>query len=125
MADQTTLLLEMVRQLRDDYARDQEQAQQSRASLHRRVDEVIDRIGKIETTAALAGEIDAQVRVELDALNKKLIEVEPVAEEWGRVKTIGKWAAGALLASGVGLGAVAAALGDQAIAAVRHWLRID
>lgn len=124
MADNTALLLEMLKQLRDDYSRDQESAQRSRAVLHQRMDEVVDRLGKMETTAALSGDIDAQVRTELDALTKKLTEVEPVAVEWNRVKSIGKWAASGLLASGVGIGALAAAAGDQVVAAVRAWLRI-
>jgi hypothetical protein len=68
--------------------------------------------------------VDAQVRTELDALTKALTEVEPVAVEWNRVKSIGKWAASGLLASGVGIGALAAAAGDQVVAYIRAWLRI-
>lgn len=125
MADNTALLLEMMKQFREDYARDQEAASLTRAALRQRIDEVVDRLGKMETTAAISGEIDAQVRTELDALTKALTEVEPVAVEWNRVKSIGKWAASGLLASGVGIGALAAAAGDQVVAAVRAWLRIS
>lgn len=128
VADNTALLLEMLKQFRDEYARDQESAQRSRAALHQRVDEVVDRLGKMETTAALSGTIDAQVRTELDLLTKKLNEVAPVAVEWGRVKSIGKWAASGLLASGVGIGALAATAGDQVIAAIqtiKAWFHIQ
>lgn len=72
VADQNALLLKMLEQLRDDYARDQEAARSSRAKLHERVDDIVERIGKMETTAAIAGQIDAQVRIELDGLNQRM-----------------------------------------------------
>lgn len=123
-ADNTTLLLEMMRQFREDYAHDQAAANQTRAAMRERIDELFDRFARMETTAALSAEVDAQVRTELDALTKALTDVEPVAVEWNRVKSIGKWAASGLLASGVGIGALAATAGDQVVAAVRAWLRI-
>lgn len=124
----TALLLEVIRQFRDDYARDQEAAQLSRGALRQRMDEMVDRLGKMETTAALSGQIDAQVRTELDLLTRKLTDVEPVVVEWNRVKSIGKWAASGLLASGVGIGALAATAGDQVIAAIqtiKAWLHLQ
>lgn len=123
-ADNTALLLEMMRQFREDYAHDQAAASQSRAAMRDRIDELFDRFARMETTAALSAEVDVQVRTELDALTKALTEVEPVAVEWNRVKSIGKWAASGLLASGVGIGALAAAAGDQVVAYIRAWLRI-
>jgi len=123
-AENTALMLEMLRQFREDYAHDQQAAAQTRAAMRQRLDEVVDRLGRMETTAAISVKIDAQVRTELDALTRKLNEVEPVAVEWGRVKSIGKWAASGLLASGVGLGALAASAGDEVVAVVRTWLRI-
>ena len=129
MEDQTALLLEMVKQLRADYARDQEAAQQSRAALHRRVDEVIDRIGRMETTAALAGEVDAQVRTELDEL-KALVDgnsrsIAPTIEEWKRIRMLGLGIVGLLAIGGVSVGAFLAMMGDAAVNAVRAWLRIQ
>lgn len=129
MADSnTTLLLEMLKQFREEYAQDQESARQSRAAMRQRVDEVVDRLGKMETTAALSGTIDAQVRTELDLLTKQLNQVAPVAVEWNRVKSIGKWAASGLLASGIGIGALAATAGDSLIAAIqtiKAWLHLQ
>jgi len=128
VADNTTLLLEMMRQFREDYAQDQASASQTRAAMRQRIDEVFDRLAKMETTAALSGEVDAQVRTELDALTKALTKVEPVAVEWNRVKSIGKWAASGLLASGVGIGALAATAGDQVIATIqtiKAWLHVQ
>lgn len=70
--DQTTILLRMVEQLRDDYARGQEEAKQSRKALRDRVDELVDRMGQLETTTALTGQTDARVRADLDEINKRL-----------------------------------------------------
>jgi len=123
-AESSTLMLEMLRQFREDYAQDQQAAAQTRSAMRQRLDEVVDRLGRMETTAAISGSIEAQVRNELDGLTRKLTEVEPVAVDWNRVKSIGKWAAGGLLAGGVGVGALAASAGDQAVSAIRTWLRI-
>lgn len=127
-AENTALLLEMMRQFREDYAQDQAAASQTRAAMRQRIDEVFDRLGKMETTSALSGEIDAQVRTELDSLAKKLDDIAPVAVEWGRVKSIGKWAASGLLVSGAGIGALAATAGDQLIAAIqtiKAWFHVQ
>jgi len=128
VADQTALLLEMVKQLREDYARDQEAARQSRMALHSRVDEVIDRMGKMETTAALSGEIDAQVRTELDELrtiiNGNAASIAPTIDEWKRIRALGLGLVGLLAIGGVSMGAILATAGDAAVNAVRGWLRI-
>ena len=62
----------MVEQLRDDYAHGQEEAKQSRKALRDRVDELVDRMGQLETTTALSGQTDARVRADLDEINKRL-----------------------------------------------------
>jgi hypothetical protein len=70
--DQTALLLTMLGQIKDDMAREQEAARENRAKLHERIDDIVARIGSMETTVALAGEVDAQVRRELDGLNRRV-----------------------------------------------------
>ena len=49
--------------------------------------------GKLETTVAVSGHIDVQVRNELDALRTSLAEnraaVQPTIDEWRRVKLMG------------------------------------
>lgn len=128
MAEPTIVLLEMVRQLREDYARDQEASRESRAALHRRVDEVIERLAQIETTVAIAGQIDAQVRQELDAL-KSTVEVNatsiaPTVDEWRRIRAIGIGIVGLLAVGGISIGAAAMWAGEALVNAVRGWLKI-
>lgn len=58
----------------------------SRARMHERVDEMTNRLGKIEGDIGIAGKIDAQVRTELDALRSTIdanrIEAAPAIEAW-------------------------------------------
>lgn len=119
------LIIRMIEQLRDDFAAERKVASESRARTHQRVDEAVERLGKIDTSLALAAEVDAQVRTELDGLSAKVTGMAPTIDEWRRIRTVGKWAAGVVLGGGIGIGAVVAALGDQAVTAVRHWLRIS
>lgn len=125
MSDDNDLLLRMLEQLRADYAAEREASRESRARTHERIDEMVDRLGRIDTTIALAGEVDAQVRTELDGLKTAMSGIKPTVDEWRTVKTIGMWGAGALLTGGAGLGVFLAAAGDSAVTAIRHWLRIN
>lgn len=128
MADQTSVLLQMVRQLREDYARDQEAARESRAALHRRVDEVMDRLAQMETTAAIAGHIDAQVRQELDDLKSTVAAsadaLAPTVEEWRRIRAIGLGIVGLLTIGGLSVGAAIAWAGEAVASIVRGWLKL-
>jgi len=49
---------------------------------------VIDRLGRLDVTIAVAGQVDARVRTELDALKIALAahqaEIKPTLEEWKR-----------------------------------------
>lgn len=119
------LIIRMIEQLRTDFAEERESARESRARTHTRVDEIVERLGKIDTSIAIAGQVDAQVRVELDALSASLKLAQPTIDEWNRVRTIGKWAIGVLLAGGIGTGAVVAWLSDSVVTTIRHWLRIN
>ena len=119
----------MVRQLREDYAEDQKAARESRAAQHRRLDEVMLRLGQMETTAALAGEVDAQVRTELDEL-KALVDanaqaIAPTVDEWKRIRALGLGIVALLAVGGVSVGAFLAYAGEAAVNAVRAWLRIS
>lgn len=126
-----SLLLEMVKQLREDLAADRQERRQdaeasreSRAATHKRIDDVVERLGHIDTSIAIAGQVDAQVRAEIDALTASLKAAQPTIDEWNRVRTIGKWAIGILVTGGVGVGAVLAAVGDGLVTTIRHWLRL-
>lgn len=67
---------------------------ESRARLHERVDEVSDRLGKIEGDIGISAAIDAQVRHELDGLRATIIanraEAAPAIEAWEDVLKTGK-----------------------------------
>lgn len=67
---------------------------ESRARMHERVDEMSDRLGKIEGDIGIAGQIDAQVRNELDALRSTIeanrLEAAPAIEAWQDVLKTGK-----------------------------------
>lgn len=127
------LLLKMMEQLRDDVASDRETSRQSRATQHQRLDEVIDRLGKMETSIAIAGQIDAQVRTELDDLKQTVttnqLEVAPTVEQWQDMLKTGRRVSWVLGISGLlslgGLIALATWAGDAAVNAVRAWLRIS
>lgn len=67
---------------------------ESRARMHERVDEVSDRLGKIEGDIGIAANIDAQVRNELDGI-KQVIEANrkeaaPAIEAWQDILKTGK-----------------------------------
>ena len=120
MAEPTIVLLEMVRQLREDYARDQEASRESRAALHRRVDEVIERLAQIETTVAIAGQLDAlKSTVEVNATS-----IAPTVDEWRRIRAIGIGIVGLLAVGGISIGAAAMWAGEALVNAVRGWLKI-
>ena len=125
------LLLEMLKQLREDFAderrerrEDAEASRVSRATTHQRIDQVVERLGRIDTSIAIAGQVDAQVRQEIDDMKVSLAGMQPTVDEWQRIRTIGAWAAGILLTGGLGIGALLAATGDWLSSTIRHWLKL-
>lgn len=137
-----SLLLSMVEQLRDDLAEDRvarrdenEAARQSRAGTHGRIDEMIDRLGRIDITVALSGQVDAQVRNEIDALKKSVdglnlkvdgnqASIAPTLDEWKRIRTLGLGVVGLIATGGISFGAAVAWGGDTVTHWVRAWLGI-
>jgi len=104
------LLLKMVEQMRDDLAVEREAAHSSRLAVHHRLDEVVNRIGHLDTTAALAGAVDAQVRNELDKLSAKVdanhAAIAPSVDEWKRIRRLGLGIVGLMTAGGITVGAM-------------------
>ena len=78
----------------------------------------------IDTSIAIAGQVDAQVRQEIDEMKVSLAGMQPTVDEWQRIRTIGAWAAGILLTGGLGIGALLAATGDWLSGTIRHWLKL-
>ncbi|GGF38055.1 hypothetical protein GCM10011321_31250 [Youhaiella tibetensis] len=123
------LLLTMMQDLKDDMAAEREASRQSRGAIRDRVEDVVERLGKLETTIAISGQVEAQVRTELDALRVLVEEqhdtVQPTIEEWRRIKTLGIGLWGVLALSGLSVVAFLAWAGEGAVNAIRAWLRIS
>jgi hypothetical protein len=126
--DENELLLKMMEQMREDFARSEESARLSRAAMHDRMEESIDRLGKLETSIAISGQVDAQVRNELDGLKGAIQAIEPTVEQWKDMLKTGRrisWFLGISgLISGAALWAALQWTGDAVINTVRSWLRI-
>jgi hypothetical protein len=73
-------------------------AHESRAVIHQRLDSQVQQIAHMETTIAVSGQIDAQVRGEIqglkDTVEKNQEAVSPTIAEWRRMKTLGLGIAG-------------------------------
>ena len=123
------MLLEMLRGLKEDIAEEREASRLSRAAMRDRIEEVVDRVGNLETTLAISGQIDAQVRAELDALRKSVSDsnssIQPTVDEWRRIKAIGIGLVGLLALGGVSVGAALSWTGESVVSAVRAWLHIS
>lgn len=117
-----------VEQLRRDFHEEKRNAQESRAAMHRRLDEQAEEIGKVRTDVAVDGEITAQVRNEVQSLGAKVKAnqdaVQPSVDDWKRMKALGIGIAGLLALGGLSVGALLGYASDAAVTAIRHWLRI-
>jgi hypothetical protein len=129
VADQSELLLKMVEQLRDDFRDEREASRKSRAALHERVDGMSEDIGAIRGDIRILGEIDGQVRGEIQTLKETVennqTDIKPTVDEWKRIRAVGIGFAGLLALGGVSLGAMAVYAGETLVNAIRHWLRIS
>lgn len=111
---------------RDDFSEEKDHAHDSRATIHKRLDGQGTQISHLETTVAISGQVDAQLRDTIDGLKKTFEEeVKPALDEWRRIKILGAGAAGVFLFLGISIGTAVAWAGDTAVTAVRHWLRIN
>jgi hypothetical protein len=121
-------LQEGVDRLRVDFQDEKVIAHESRAVIHQRLDNQALQIAQMETTLAVRGQIDAQVRGEIQAL-KETVEknqgvVSPVIEEWKRMKTLGVGISGLIAFAGLTIGGIVAYVSETAVSGVRHWLKI-
>ncbi|CCE96140.1 hypothetical protein SFHH103_01643 [Sinorhizobium fredii HH103] len=84
-----TLLAE-VKNLREDFRRSEDKSDASRASIHRRLDEMVERVGTLEgSTTAMQGDIS---------------EMKPVTEDVRKWKLMGMGALGVIGIGGAALG---------------------
>ncbi|MFP3656807.1 hypothetical protein, partial [Burkholderia sp. SIMBA_052] len=53
---------------RENFSEEKESAHESRAVIHRRLDKHTQTVGKLETTVAISGQVEAQLRDQIAAL---------------------------------------------------------
>jgi len=138
MPTQSDLLHEIMRTLgrmeegldriREDFQEEKESAHESRAVIHRRLDDHAKQMAKTDETIAIAGQVDAQIRNEVIALKETVAknhkEVEPALSEWRRIKLLGAGVGGLLILFGISIGSLIVWASDTASAIVRHWLKL-
>lgn len=115
-------------QIREDFRDEKKAARESRAVIHRRLDEQAAQIAHLDETVSIQGQIDAQMRDRLtaieEAVKKNQDEAAPVLADMKRMKTIGAGIAGAIALAGLTVGGMLSWFGETAVQAMRHWLRI-
>lgn len=121
-------LLQAVEQIQEDFKEERRAARESRANIHRRLDEQAYDITKLRTDLMAAGQIQAQVRNELQEVRKTVDEnheaILPDIEEFRRMKTLGRGFVWLLGFGGLSVGATIAYLSENLAAIIRHWLKI-
>ena len=119
---------EGVRRLQEDFRDEKQAAHESRAAIHARLDEQVDRINRLDTTVAISGQVDAQIRGEIRDLKETVDNnheaVQPAVEDWRRVKMLGAGISMLMLAVGVTAGTVYTVAYDWFSGLLRHWLKI-
>jgi hypothetical protein len=120
---------ESVSLLREDVSDEKDNAHESRTVIHRRLDEQARQIHLLDMTVTVSSNVDGQIRDEIKTL-KDTVEnnheaVAPTLEEWKRMKTIGYGISGLIAFAGLTVGAVVTWASDGAVAALRHWLKIN
>src|SRR4051812_32398317 len=107
---------EGVKRIREDFQEEKESAHESRTVIHRRLDEQTEKIAHLETTVAISGNVDAQLRDQLEQLRKTVegnqAAVSPAIEEWRRMKTLGVGISGLIALAGLTIGSLVAWAGD-------------
>ena len=92
--DTTSLLLKMMGQMRDDFQEERELSRQSRSKLHERMDEVAADVGTIKGDIRILGQVDGQVRGEVQALAKTVeahhADTKPTVDAWKDLMKSGK-----------------------------------
>lgn len=115
--------------LRADFQDEKQHAHESRAVIHHRLDQQAGKIGHLETTVALSGQIDAQLRDTVttldDTVKRNYAAVVPALDDWKRVKFLGWGMAGIFLALGISAASVYAWAWEWAKTALRYLLRIN
>lgn len=120
---------ESVSLLRGDVSDEKDNAHESRSVIHRRLDEQAKQIHLLDMTITVSSNVDGQIREEIktlkDTVEKNHEAVAPTLEEWKKMKTLGYGISGLIAFAGLTVGGMVAYASDGAVAALRHWLKIN
>lgn len=119
---------ENVSRLRDEVSDEKQNAHQSRAVIHQRLDEQMRQINLLDKVVEISSGVDATLREEIKALKETVdrnhAATQPALAEWARMKTLGMGISGLIAFAGLTVGAVVTWASDGAVSAIRHWLKI-
>jgi ferritin-like protein len=120
---------EGVKRIREDFQEEKQSAHESRAVIHRRLDEQRQQIHLLDKVVEISSGVDATLREEIKSI-KETVEknheaVAPTLEEWKKMKTLGYGISGLIAFAGLTIGAVVTWMSDGAVSALRHWLKIN
>ncbi|MDC7745038.1 DUF1515 domain-containing protein [Rhizobium binxianense] len=118
-----------VSHLREEVSDEKDSAHESRSVIHRRLDEQAKQIHLLDMTITVSSGVDGQIREEIKSV-KETVEknheaVAPTLEEWKKMKTLGYGISGLIAFAGLTVGGIVAYMSDGAVAALRHWLKIN
>ncbi|MBB4250840.1 DUF1515 domain-containing protein [Rhizobium sp. BK008] len=120
---------ENVALLRDELSDEKQNAHESRSVIHKRLDEQAKQIHLLDMTVTVSSGVDGQIREEIKVLTKTVeanqAAVQPSLEDWKRLKTVGYGISGLIAFAGLTVGGMVAYASDGAVAALRHWLKIN
>src|SRR5262245_29296364 len=95
-----------------DMSEERDHAHDSRTTIHKRLDEQAQQISHLETTVAIRGQVEAQLRDQIASITA---EVSPAISEWRRIKILGAGFGGVLLILGISIGSIMAWASDTAV----------
>ncbi|NKJ92302.1 DUF1515 domain-containing protein [Rhizobium leguminosarum bv. viciae] len=119
---------ESVSLILEDLGDEKDNARESRAVIHGRLDER-QQIHLLDKVVEISSGVDATLREEIKSI-KETVEknheaVAPTLEEWKKMKTLGYGISGLIAFAGLTIGGMIAYASDGAVAWVRHWLKIN
>jgi hypothetical protein len=118
---------EGVKRIREDFQEEKENAHDSRAVIHRRLDEQMRQINLLDKVVEISSGVDATLREEIKALKETVdrnhASVQPTIEEWKKLKIVGSSISGLIALSGLTAGTIIAVYGKAVIVSALAWLK--
>jgi hypothetical protein len=108
-----------------DFAEAKSDDRNSRAAMRDNMEELVSRVGKLETSVAVIGKVMAQDRDATAANTEALQTITPTVDQWHRMVRTGYGIVGLLGLGGISLGAGIVWWSDHIVAFLRWVLRIQ